>query len=259
MTFPKNVVMFSGGVGSWAAAKRIALERGVHGLVLLFADTCMEDEDLYRFLHDAAANVGGELVITRDGRTPWQVFKDERYVGNSRIDPCSKILKRKRLDDWRNQNCDPGETELHVGLLMDEVHRLNKLRSRVGEWKYSAPMCRPELLTKDGVLRWCRSEGLRPPRLYKLGFPHNNCGGFCVKAGQAHFAHLLKMLPGRYKEHEEHERRAIKELGDDAAILRDRRGGETKPLTLEQLRKRHERQSDLFDLEEWGGCGCAID
>ncbi len=53
-----RVVMFSGGVGSWLAARRVADAHGTDGLVLLFADTLMEDEDLHRFLDDAARNIG---------------------------------------------------------------------------------------------------------------------------------------------------------------------------------------------------------
>ncbi len=39
----KHVVMFSGGAGSWATARRV-IDRGLDP-VLLFADTRMEDED----------------------------------------------------------------------------------------------------------------------------------------------------------------------------------------------------------------------
>lgn len=113
---PKNVVMFSGGIGSWAAGKRVAADHGTDGLVLLFTDVKMEDPDLYRFLHEAAANIGGELVIISEGRTPWQVFEDERYIGNSRVDPCSRVLKREILDKWRNANCHPERTTIHVGI-----------------------------------------------------------------------------------------------------------------------------------------------
>lgn len=56
----KRVVMFSGGVGSWAAAKRVAERRGTDGLILLFADTKSEDEDTYR---------RGTRHLTRKGRT----------------------------------------------------------------------------------------------------------------------------------------------------------------------------------------------
>ena len=43
------------------------------------------------------------------------------------------------------------------------------------------------------------------PRLYKEGFKHNNCGGFCVKAGMGQFAHLYKVNPRRYLEYENKE------------------------------------------------------
>lgn len=41
----KHVVMFSGGIGSWAAAKRVAAEHGTADLTLLFTDTLIEDAD----------------------------------------------------------------------------------------------------------------------------------------------------------------------------------------------------------------------
>ena len=39
----RHVVQFSGGIQSWAAAKRVAAEHGTDNLTLLFADTKMED------------------------------------------------------------------------------------------------------------------------------------------------------------------------------------------------------------------------
>ena len=48
--------MFSSGISSWAAAKRYAEQKGTAGMVLLFADTGIEDEDNYRFLHEAASD-----------------------------------------------------------------------------------------------------------------------------------------------------------------------------------------------------------
>lgn len=57
------VVLFSGGLGSWAAAKRTVARHGTEGVTLLFTDTKAEDEDLYRWLPVAAANVGAPLVV----------------------------------------------------------------------------------------------------------------------------------------------------------------------------------------------------
>lgn len=101
-----------------------------------------------------------------------------------------------------------------------------------------------------------REHGIRRPRLYALGLDHNNCGGGCVKAGQAHWSRLYHALPAAYRwwESKEQEIRAF--LGKDVSILTDRSGGGIKkPLTLAAFRNRlaGDGQVDMFDT---GGCGC---
>lgn len=256
-----RVVMFSGGAGSWAAAKRVADTHGTEGLTLLFTDTLIEDEDLYRFLDDAAANIGAPLVKIAEGRTPWQVFFDERFLGNSRVDPCSKILKRQMADRWLKANRDPASTTVYVGIDWTEEHRFTGLRDRraLDGWRYEAPLCEAPFISKRDVLEWLKHEGIAPPRLYAMGFAHNNCGGFCVKAGQGHFANLLSQMPERYAEHETNEERIRAYLGKDVSMLTDRRGdGKKKPLTLRALREliQSGAQIDAFDI---GGCGCFVE
>ena len=51
----EHVVMFSGGVGSWMAARRVAERHGTADLTLLFADTLIED-----------ANSNGSLDVGED-------------------------------------------------------------------------------------------------------------------------------------------------------------------------------------------------
>ena len=126
----RHVVMFSGGIGSWATAKRVASLHGTQDMVLLFADTLIEDEDLYRFIDEAASNIGVPLTRIADGRTPWAVMRDERIIGNSRIDPCSRILKRKLLEKWRDENCAVDDAVIYIGIDWSEVHRLHTVRSR---------------------------------------------------------------------------------------------------------------------------------
>lgn len=140
--------MFSGGVGSWAAAKRVAERHGTDNLVLLFTDTKMEDEDLYRFLEEAAANVGGTLVRIAEGRTPWEVFFDVRFLGNSRVDPCSRTLKREQSEAWLEANCLPYCTRIYVGIDWSEKHRIDRLAELRKPWVYEAPMCDPPYMSK---------------------------------------------------------------------------------------------------------------
>lgn len=294
----KHVVMFSGGIGSWAAAKRVAAQHGTENLTLLFTDTLMEDQDLYRFLVEGAADVFGipydrvgplairarqlpdidrpeersgalayfraeatrlvpGLVWIAEGRDPWQVFFDRRFLGNSRRDPCSAVLKRKVAEKWRNSNCDPNDTTCYVGIDWSEEHRFTSIRERHGAkgWRYEAPMCEPEHLTKPQMFALLASANIPLPRLYKQGFAHNNCAAFCVKAGVAHYALLLKTMPDRFRFHEQKEQEFRAFIGKDRAILRDRSGGKSRPLPLAELRQRLERgeQYDLFDI---GGCGC---
>ena len=160
----KHVVMFSGGVGSWAAARRVREANPEDPILCLFADTLIEDADLYRFLKEAAADVAGELVVVAEGRTPWQVFFDKRYIGNSRIDPCSRILKRELLRKWLNDNCDPDDTTVYLGFDANEERRFAKARAYWSPWAVAAPgLDKPLLLniflwlvTGSSVLMWSR-------------------------------------------------------------------------------------------------------
>lgn len=245
--------MFSGGVGSWAAASRVPKPA-----TLLFADTLIEDVDLYRFLGEASAALGMPLVRIADGRTPFQVFEDEGFIGNTRVDLCSRILKRDLLRSWLEENCDPSNTTVYLGIDWTERHRFDRARERWLPWRVEAPLCDPPLLARPEVMAALDVAGLKPPRLYALGFPHNNCGGGCVKAGISQWTHLREVLPSVFAEWEANEAAFRARTGKDVAILRDRRGGETRPLTLAALRERieaGERQTGL----DWGGCGCAID
>ncbi len=255
----KHVVHFSGGVGSWATAKfaKADMHYGDE-LMLLFADTLIEDEDTYRFLEAAASNVGAPLTRIAEGRTPWQVFKDEGFLGNTRVDLCSRILKRDLLRDWLETNCDPATTINYIGIDWTEVHRFERARPRWEPWRLEAPLTETSL-SKADLLQWAKAEGLPLQRLYRMGMPHANCGGGCVKADQGHFAKLLNKFPERFDEWEEKEEETRRAIGKDVAILRDRRGGITKPLTLRNLRLLHSEDPEQLDLFDFGGCGCAID
>lgn len=258
----KRIIMFSGGIGSWACARRVADQFGTDGMVLLFADTLIEDEDLYRFLEEAAKDIGVPVTRLCDGRTPWQVFEDVRIIGNSRLDPCSRILKRELLNKWREDNCDPSNTITYFGIDWTEKHRLDAVKIRHAPWVCEAPLCGPPYTLKSEFLKDLNSRGITPPRLYGMGFPHNNCGGFCIKAGHAAFRLLLKNFPERYAHHEAEEKR-LRGLGINGTILKDRRGGEVKPITLEEFRKFQELRDwarNLPDDEDLAaGCGCALD
>ena len=187
----EHVVLFSGGIASWAAARRLA-DAG-ESMTLLFTDTRTEDPDLYRFIDQAAADIGSPLVKIADGRDIWEVFRDERMLGNSRFDPCSRVLKRDLSRRWLAENA-PAAT-LVFGYDWTELHRFERSRDRWAPRPVIAPLTDKPYRLRDDWMNDLEDRGIVPPRLYRMGFDHNNCGGGCVKAGQGHFVRLLDRLP----------------------------------------------------------------
>lgn len=299
--------MFSGGGGSWAAARRVVERHGADNLTLLFTDTLMEDEDCYRFLIEGAADVLGidvpsqmvpqphqfpdwtdrpayklfvdglrrefesvlpGLVWLARGGDIWDVFRQVRFLGNSSADPCSKLLKRQMADAWLKANCDPASTTVYVGIDKFEEHRFDdgegggvRPRRAAAGWIYQAPLTEAPFVGPWDVRAMMRERGIKPPRLYDWGFPHDNCGGVCVKAGHAQWALLLRVRPDRYALAEAEEAAARAVLGD-VSILTDRSGDNIKkPLTLAEFRRRIEAKPQMaMDFDDWNaGCNCFLE
>lgn len=252
----KHIVMFSGGAASFCAALRVIESTKDDQIVLLFADTRMEDEDLYRFLNDVESKIcSGRVSLVRldQGEDVWQCFFRRRFLGNSRIDTCSETLKRKPMRKWLESNCTPADTIVYLGMDWTEGHRVTKAAKFWVPWNVLNPLSEPPYLSKAEMLQVIKDNGIEPPRLYSYGFAHNNCGGFCVKAGQAQFKLLLKTMPCRYGYHEQKEQEIREYLGKPVAILRDYRKEGHPPMTLAELRIRED-----FDKDDWGGCGCLV-
>lgn len=257
----KHIVMWSGGITSWATARIVIGRYGKASTTLLFADTNAEDEDLHRWNRDATAQLGMDLIRVADAqeRDPWQVFEDRGWVGNTRIAQCSHLLKQDPCRMWLTANTTPETATVYVGIDWTETERLPGIVRGWAPWPVSTPLTSPPIRHKAQLLAEARAAGLEIPRLYLLGFAHNNCGGACVKGGQAQWARLLEVFPERYARVEAFEQRMRTRLGKDVSILRDRTGGTTTALTLTALRARIEDQPDQLDLFDEGGCGCFTD
>lgn len=253
------VVMYSGGIGSWAAAM-LTIDHYDH-VTLLFADVKGEDEDCYRFIRETAAAMPDHVTLEwiADGRTIWDVFKDRRFLGNSRQANCSTELKQKPAAEWLAANTST-DTTIVIGIDWTETHRIPAVVNAYAPHPVRFPLTEPDArFTKTQLLDWCTAFGIDPPRMYAQGYPHANCGGGCVRAGQGQFIRLYHLNPRRFAEWEDGEQDIREHLErDDIAILRDHRNGGA-PMTLRDLRARIEGNDqtslDLFDV---GGCGCFV-
>lgn len=240
----------------------VITEYGRESTVALFADTCMEDEDLYRFLDESMKYLKMDLVTLADGRTPWQVFQDSKFIGNSRIDPCSRILKRELLNKWVRERFGPDECEVHFGIDYSEKHRMERAAELNKPYKYRSMMTEQEIMvSREDKIKYCLTRGIKPPRLYEMGFAHNNCGGFCVKAGLAQFKQLFEQMPERYDRHVQQETETRRKVPNARPFLRKTVKGEKVYMWLSDYRD-FLMSGEILEGEEkfdFGGCGCALE
>lgn len=247
------IVNVSGGLTSFEALRRTIERYGKERTRAVFADTLVEDADLYRFLDDQEKLLGIRITRLADGRDPWQVMRDKRCISIGAMAPCSIELKRNVIDRFV---AAIEETNTRVfGMSWDEMERMDRLASMLAPAPVWFPLAEPPYVDKCHIADYLRRIGIAPPRLYELGFEHNNCGGGCVKAGQAHWAHLWRTLPERYALWEAKEEEIRSYLQKDVSILKDRRGGKVAHLTLRAFRAELER-GERYDKTDWGGCGC---
>lgn len=229
-----------------------------------------------------------ELIWLVEGRDPWEIFRDERFIGNSGVDPCSRVAKREAAAAWRSGACHR-EGELFgppdiftVGIGFDEKHRffgdaqsigIRRANAKDG-WIYEAPLIDVEIIVNEtpsdqlrealppGALSWLTAPiahfGLRRPRLYGFGYKHGNCGGFCCKAGLAHWANRFRVQPERFAYDAMMERKLRDYIGADVSMLTDRRGGDRRPMSLDTFEQRlREEPAREYEYQRGeSGCGC---
>lgn len=295
----KHLVMFSGGATSYYTGKLVVEKYGKENCRFVFTDTLIEDLTLYRFILQAVEFIFSvpmkpllrfcesipdievdeqgrkrllkelarrvsftteKLVWLQDGRTPWDLFRDVRFIGNSRIAPCSHKLKQQVARRWLEDKYGPSGVRVYLGIHWSERDRFYGTATRQGAkahwepWIAESPLCDRFDVSPGMIMSQIKKDGLDSPVLYQLGFEHNNCGGFCVRAGQKQFRQLQTLLPLRYAYHEDRERELQGELGTAATILTRTKNGVKQKLSLEELR---ESQIDADSFSS--GCGCFID
>ena len=331
------IVMYGGGLTSYEVAKRAIEQYGRSATEIWFADTRTEDEDLYRFNRDVEHLLGKPLRVFDQGMDIWEVFRQQRFLGNSRIDPCSKYLKRVPLrraleQEYPNYQChtclkpwkkgDKTTSVIEFGGEMEEIKICvdcsekdsdyskaikkfnsgtekgtldptqlrvvaNSFRGRIERcsedgrfvrivlgmdiiqdcdrlfraemyWKpfnVWFPLAEEPYVNKIDIIQALKEKGVNAPRLYAEGFEHNNCGGFCVKAGMGQMAHLYKRMPERFLYHEQKEQEFQEFIGEKVTILSQTTKGVRRNLSLRELRGRIEAGED-FSFSKGMACAC---
>lgn len=206
-----------------------------------------------------------ELNWIADGRDPWEVYRDERYLGNSRKDPCSKILKRKLSDKWLKANADPYRDVLIYGIGEHEKHRFDDGKGKgilhrlaANGWACEAPLIGQPEFNPALIMR---AEGISPARNYALGYLHDNCGGFCCKGGKAHVENRNRVHPERVDYDAAMEAKMQVYIGKPYTILTETVDKVKRPLPTAEFVERLRADPTLHHDYEPGdsGCGCMVD
>jgi len=248
-----HVVSISTGLSSALSFERVLKHYGAENTTGIFMDTTIEDEDNYRFFNDCKTRWSVPILVLTEGRTPYEVAEDQRIIPNQKIAPCTFVLKINLFKDWLEAQEKP--ITVHIGYdEINDAHRMEATRRNYEALGYSVdfPLTWKPIEYRKYAQVVREDWGIEPPRMYKLGYTHANCGGECVKQGQGDWIRTLINFPDRYARREAWEQKMLK-LSDkhaEYAILRDQSNGTVTPLTLKELRERHESQpQDALQLD----------
>jgi hypothetical protein len=252
----RYAVSLSGGLASALAAERAIRRYGREAVLLWFADTQEEDEDLYRFLGDLMVRFGGQLYYYTDGRRPLDIAEDKQIIPCNQLAPCSFELKVRPYRTFiQAMSALP---TVMIGLDYWESRRLKTTRTSyakaIPEARVDYPLLWPQVETRP-LTQVCREDWqIEPPRLYLLGFSHNNCGGACVRQGRAEWERLYRHFPDRYAAREawESAQRAKGGARANRAFCAVQRQGKKTSLSLAEIRAHLENggESESGDYQQ---------
>jgi len=178
------VSWFSCGAASAVATKLITPD------VIAYCETGAEDADNKRFMLDCARWFRQPVTHIRNPNYPdtWAVWEKRRFLSGVAGAPCTSELKVQPRIDFQLQD------DIHVfGYTADagDVKRAKTLRDNWPELSIETPLI-DRGITKAGCLAMVQDAGIRPPRVYSLGFPNANCIP-CVKATSPAYWALIRM------------------------------------------------------------------
>jgi hypothetical protein len=211
---PRIVSWFSCGAASAVATKLTSPD------VIAYCDTGSEDFDNKRFLDDCEQWFGAKVLHLKNEKftDTWDLWEKKKYLSGINGAPCTSELKIKPRLLFEMPD------DIHVfGYTADssDVKRAEALRENWPELNIRTPLIDMGL-TKAACLAMIISAGIKPPRVYAMGFPNANCIP-CVKAtSPSYWALVRKEFPVEFKRMADMSRKfgvKLTRIGDDRAFI----------------------------------------
>lgn len=190
------VCQFSCGAAS-AVATKLALSQygATQDVQIINAFLKEEHEDNRRFAADCENWFGKPLTVLRDEKydaSVINVFRKKQYIKGAMGAPCSRELKRKVLDAWKQ----PGDVMV-FGYTAEEDWRLDDFRERNPDRPVIAPLIDAGL-TKSDCKAMVERAGIVLPVMYRMGYDNANCIG-CVKGGEGYWRAIREDFPDYFE------------------------------------------------------------
>lgn len=168
---------FSCGAASAVAAKLVVEAYGPRAEVVYCDTLATEHADNARFFADVQRWIGRDIRVIRSAKyaTIDEVFERRKYMAGRRGAICTTEMKKIPREAFQHPN------DTHVfGYTAEEQRRADRFEGEnpalAVEW-----ILIDRGIAKDDCKRIVVAAGIALPKLYDLGFDHNNCLG-CVKS-----------------------------------------------------------------------------
>lgn len=189
---------FSCGAAS-AVAIKIAIEensaaRNPLPVEIIYCHVREEDADNARFLRDCQEWFGHPIQVLENaqyGGSVVNVMRQRRFINSAKGAPCTLHLKKEPARAFARD----GDLNVY-GYTAEEEWRVdNWIDANNGRLIWAPLVDRG--LSKGTVLAIVARAGITLPRLYAMGYDHNNCVG-CVKGGAWYWNKIRVDFPERF-------------------------------------------------------------
>lgn len=188
----RAVVWFSCGASS-AIAIKYAIKK-YNNIEIVYCDTGGEHESNQQFLKDCEEWVGKKFTILKNEK--WKNHYDvyrSGYLSSIYGAKCTVELKKKIRFKYQRPD------DIHIfGYTVEEKERAKKFENNNPELFVDWVLI-DKGVTKQDCLGILWQSEIKLPKMYDLGYSHNNCIG-CCKGGMGYWNKIRKDFPTHFKE-----------------------------------------------------------
>ena len=187
----RRIAHFSCGAASAVAAKISSPDE------IWYAETGGEDSDNERFLRDCEEWFGQPVIRMRSKEfaSTWDVWEKVRYIGGIAGAPCTRELKVEPLREFAL----PSDIGI-IGYTADkkDSKRTKQLEAVAPDLIWEFPLIERGI-TKANCLAILETAGIKPPRVYGMGFHNANCIPCSKAVSPGYWALVREHFPNEFE------------------------------------------------------------